>query len=147
MARGWLEFWVLELDGVIAAAQFAFRYRDTVFQLQEGNDPNRSSDRVGVVLRGHVLRHLISEGVRTYDFLGGEPGYKARWGAERRYYLDIKLARPFTSGGAYLRAVHETARSKAWLRESLPPSAWKVLYQMKGYLRGGSGQGPKSVSE
>jgi CelD/BcsL family acetyltransferase involved in cellulose biosynthesis len=136
LARGWLQFWMLELDGSIAAAQFGFRYRGTVFQLQEGNDPDRSSDRIGFVLRGFVLQQLIAEGVRVYDFLGGQLGYKARWGATERYYSDLKLARPFSLGAAYLRAVHESGRTKEWLRQSLPKSAWKTLHAINVNLLG-----------
>jgi len=39
LARQWLEFWLLKLDGRIAAAQFGFRYGNTVYSLQEGFDP------------------------------------------------------------------------------------------------------------
>ena len=57
LRRGWLEFWLLEgLDGTIAAAQFAFRYGDTVYQLQEGLDPAHYPDRAGHILRAHILR-------------------------------------------------------------------------------------------
>ncbi len=38
LARGRLEVWVLELNGTIAAVQYAFRHGSTVFQLQEGFD-------------------------------------------------------------------------------------------------------------
>lgn len=71
LAQGRLDLWVLELDGGVAAAQFGFRYGRQVFQLQEGNDPGHASDRVGFVLRGHVMKQLIADGIHTYDFLGG----------------------------------------------------------------------------
>lgn len=144
LARRWLEFWVLELDGMVAAAQFAFRYRDTVYQLQEGYDPDRSTDRVGVILRAHVMKQLISEGVRVYDFLGGEPGYKARWGAEPRFYTDLKFARPFSWGAAYLSALHQGGKSKEWLRKSLPEPVWSVLHKTNVCLRGGTRSGTQS---
>src|SRR5207253_10658183 len=106
LGRSSLELWALELSGRIAAVQYAFRYGKTVFQLQEGFGPERSSDRVGFVLRGHVMKQLIEEGVRKYDFLAGEPGYKARWSAQAGHYVNYYFARPFSLGSAYLRAVH-----------------------------------------
>jgi CelD/BcsL family acetyltransferase involved in cellulose biosynthesis len=133
--RRWLELWVLELNGEIAAVQFAFRYRDTVFQLQEGYDHTRPSDRAGYVLRGAVLKHLISEGVRNYDFLGGEDAYKARWAAEPGSYRSICLARPFTYAAFLLQTADTAAKSKEWLRSRLPNPAWSFLHQLNMSIR------------
>ena len=127
LARQWLEFWLLELDGKVAAAQFGFRYRDTVYSLQEGFDPAYSSDSVGYVLRAHVLRDLIAAGVRRYDFLWGESPAKARWGVQMCRYVDIHFARPWTRGSMYLHAVHRAGKTKEQLRGLLPPAAWRVL--------------------
>ena len=145
LTRGWLELWVLELNGVIASAQYAFRYGSGVFQLQEGNDPAKSSDRVGFLLRGEVMKQLIAEGVKTYDFLGGEPGYKARWGAQPGHYVDLHFARRFSLGGAYLQAVHSSGESKEWLRKNLPKSAWSALHKIN--LRIGGKDNTKPSSE
>jgi CelD/BcsL family acetyltransferase involved in cellulose biosynthesis len=130
LARDWLELWVLELDGVIAAVQYAFRYERTVFQLQEGVDPARSSDRLGFVLRGHIIKELIAQGVRNYDFLGGELGYKASWAAQMGSYVNLEFARPFSLGSAYLRTLHDARKGKEWLRVHLPTSAWEVLHKI-----------------
>jgi CelD/BcsL family acetyltransferase involved in cellulose biosynthesis len=141
LAEQRLDLWVLELDGNIAAVQFGFRYGRQVFQLQEGNDPKHASDRVGFVLRGHVLKQLIADGIETYDFLGGELGYKARWAAQPRSYLDIHFARPHTLGSAYLLSVENLSRSKGWLRANLPQPAWDLLHNINIRLRG---SGPKA---
>jgi len=137
--RGWLELWVLELNGEVAAVQYAFRYGKTVFQLQEGFDPSRSSDRVGFVLRGRVLESLISEGVTKYDFLAGEPGYKARWSAELRHYNDLHFARRFSLGSIYLQTVSGGKSAKEWLRVHLPKSAWAALHHAHLRIRGSGG--------
>jgi len=134
--RGWLDLWVLELNGEITAVQFAFRYRDTVFQLQEGYDHNHPSDRAGFVLRAEVLRQLITEKVRRYDFLGGEDAYKARWAALPGTYRRICLARPLTAAAMLLRSVDWAERSKNWLRARLPSSAWGLLHQVNIFVRG-----------
>jgi CelD/BcsL family acetyltransferase involved in cellulose biosynthesis len=145
--RGWLELWALELDGEIAAVQFAFRYREKVFQLQEGYDHERTSDRLGYVLRGEVLKQLISEKVRTYDFLGGQDPYKARWGAQQGHYRQIHFARSLGIGAAWLQFVDMATRSKEWLRCRLPSSAWRSLHKahlvVKGTLRSSSENNPK----
>lgn len=114
-----------------AAAQFALRYRDNVFQLQEGYDHNLSSDRPGYVLRGHVLQHFISEKIRIYDFLGGEDSYKLRWGALERHYRNIHFAPTFGIGGAWLHLVDKSKRGKEWLRMKISPVVWTRLHNLK----------------
>ena len=130
LARGWLELWVLELNGEIAAVQYAFRYGTKVFQLQEGYDHKRSSDRPGYVLRGEVLKRLISEKVTSYDFLGGEDPYKTRWGAREGQYRHIHFARKLSAGGLWLLSVNEAGRGKNWLRLKLPSSVWRSLHSV-----------------
>lgn len=132
--RGWLEFWILELDGQIAAAQFAFRYGERVFQLQEGYDPRRRSDRPGYVLRGGALQQLIQENVRTYDFLGGEDAYKTRWGARQAVYRQLHLARAFSLGAVCLACVDKAGRGREWLRKALPSSVWNLLRKAKALI-------------
>lgn len=132
--RGWLEFWILELDGEIAAAQLAFRYGDKVFQLQEGYDHRRNSDRPGYVLRGAVLQRLIQENIRTYDFLGGEDAYKNRWGASQSVYRQIHFAPAFSFGAVWLECVDKAGRMKEWLRQALPASIWSQLRKAKALV-------------
>jgi CelD/BcsL family acetyltransferase involved in cellulose biosynthesis len=131
LARKKLEMWVAELNGNIAAVQFAMRQRDKVYQLQEGYDPAHASDRIGFVLRGAVLKQMISEGVRVYDFLGGKDGYKARWGAQPGCYHDLYFARSLSWGGALLSCAQGTLNAKQWLRTRLPSSVWQVLHRIK----------------
>ncbi len=127
LCRGWLEFWLLELDGEIAAAQFAFRYGETVYQLQEGFDPARSSDRVGQVLRAHIIQQLIADGVRCYDFLGGTSPHKQSWGAQAGSYTDVHFAKPFSRGSLDIRARDSAKAAKLWLRSNAPHRAYSIL--------------------
>lgn len=136
LARNWLEFWLLDLNGQPAAAQFSFRYRDTVYALQQGFDMRHAKLSVQDALRAHVLQEVIRQGARHYDFLGGQSVRKERWGAEVRNYVNIHFARPSSRGRVYLQAVHDTIRSKEWLRNHLPASAWSALHRVNVWLRG-----------
>jgi len=128
LPRGRLEFWILELNGKIAAAQFGLRYATTVFSLQEGFDPEHAADSVGYVLRSEVLKQIIASGVRRYDFLGGTDESKMRWGGELKNYLNLHFARPGSRGSRYLAAQLRSAQVKRWMRENLPA---KVLTGLK----------------
>lgn len=135
LTKNALELWALELDQRIVAVQFAFRHNNRVFQLQEGYDHRRPSDRVGYVLRGGVLKTLIGEGVRVYDFLGGGDSYKARWGAQRGYYRTLCFASRFSKGGIVLQFSTQAAAGKRWLRRKLPDSAWNALREVNRAIR------------
>jgi hypothetical protein len=130
LSRSWLELWGLKIEEQLCAVQFAFRYGDRVYQLQEGYDHTRRSDRLGLVLRSEVLRKLIEENVTLYDFLGGADQYKARWGAKTGYYRTLQFALPFTAGSSILWIARKAAGGKVWLRQHMPSTAWKGLKQI-----------------
>ncbi len=130
LQKNLLEFWVLELNGKVVAAQFGFRHGTTVFCLQEGFDAEYASDSVGFVLRSQVIRDLISQGIRRYDFLGGTDEFKKRWGAEPCDYVNLSFARPRSKGAACLRSLDHARRAKSWLRENLPAGVWSVLHKI-----------------
>jgi CelD/BcsL family acetyltransferase involved in cellulose biosynthesis len=129
--RGWLEFWTLQLDDKPVAAQYGLRYRNAVFSLQEGFDPAYSSDRVGYVLRAHVLKTLIGQGIREYDFLGEEDPSKNRWGAQVGSYADVHFARRLTQGAIYLRMDQTTRDLRNWVRTNLPAPLLRALRKGK----------------
>ncbi|MFZ3258629.1 MAG: GNAT family N-acetyltransferase [Candidatus Acidiferrales bacterium] len=137
LSRNQLEFWLLELNGRPVAAQFGFRFGHTVYLLQEGFDPNLAKDSIGYVLRAHVLRTLIAEGIRTYDFLGGVSDSKARWGAHVHRYVNLQFARPQTAGSFYIRARYGLKEGKESLRSSLSPRLWAFLHAVNVRVRGG----------
>ena len=132
LARKRLEFWVLELNGKVVAAQFGLRHGSTVFSLQEGFDPEYAPDSVGYVLRSQVLKQLITEGIRRYDFLGGTDESKMRWGADLKHYLNIDFARPWSRGSFALAARQKAAAAKAWLRGRLPKTVWQSVKRAAG---------------
>jgi CelD/BcsL family acetyltransferase involved in cellulose biosynthesis len=136
LARGRLQFWLLDLDGKPVAAQFGFCFDRTFFILQEGYDPSYSPDSVGYVLRAHVIRQLIAAGVRRYDFLAGEAASKTRWDAGVTQYVGVHFARPASKGSLYLQMVHAATEGKERLRLHLPEKAWQVLHWLKCKISG-----------
>jgi CelD/BcsL family acetyltransferase involved in cellulose biosynthesis len=120
MERGWLEFWLLELDGETVGAQFCFRHHDTVSLLQEGFHPKYAAEKIGYALKAHLLEEMIRTGARRYDFLGGSDPYKAKFGAHQAKYLNLFIAGPSRLGHLYLALQKQKRKAKAWLKTKLP---------------------------
>ncbi len=131
LERGWLQLWMLELNGANVGAEYDFLWKDTVYCLQGGFDTNMASGHLGYVLRGYVLKQLIETGIGHYDFLAGRESYKGRWAGRETWYFNIQFARPGSRGALYLRLKHKAAETKEWLRQRLPKNAWKLLQNAK----------------
>jgi CelD/BcsL family acetyltransferase involved in cellulose biosynthesis len=124
-----LEFWLLELENETVAAQFCFRYRDTVSLLQEGFHPKYAADKIGYALRAHVLQEMIRTGARRYDFLGGSDQYKSSFGAHQESYLSLHFAGSSLLGKLYLAQRRQSAQVKRWLKNKLPATVMAALRQ------------------
>jgi len=122
LRRGWLEFWLLELDGEIVGAQFCFRCNGTVSLLQEGFHPKYAAEKIGYALRAHVLEEMIRSSAKRYDFLGGDDPYKAKFGAHQKNYLNLTFAGPSRLGRTYLALRRRKRQIKTWLKSKLPAS-------------------------
>lgn len=120
LRRGWLEFWLLELDGEIVGAQFCFRYNGTVSLLQEGFHPKYKAEKIGYALRAHVLEEMILTDAKRYDFLGGDDPYKAKFGARQKNYLNLCFAGPSRIGRIYVAVQRRKRQVKTWLKNKLP---------------------------
>ncbi len=150
LRRNWLEFWLLDIDGKPAVAQYSFRYRETVYALQQGFDVQYAQLCVQDVLRAHVLQQVIPEGVRRYDFLGGVNPRKERWGGDVGHYLHLHFARPRGRGSFYLHAVRNARTSKDWARQHLPAPVLALIRRLKrqnGSLPGQAQPLPKQAGE
>ena len=118
LTRGWLRLWILELDGVPAAAWYGFRFRGTESFYQSGRDPAWDRSAVGSVLLAHTVRQAMEDGVREYRFLrGGEP-YKSRW-ADRDAGLETVALGRGLRGRAVVAAPASVRRLAAPLRQRL----------------------------
>jgi CelD/BcsL family acetyltransferase involved in cellulose biosynthesis len=143
LKRGWLDFWMLELNAVPAAAQFCCRYGDTVYLLQEGFSPDYTKDRVGYALRAKILRHYMEAGVKKYDFMGGSDPYKQKFGARAGSYWNIQFARPRSRGALWLAIENAKEEGRSWLRQHLPEPVMTKLRNLRARLQ----PGPATANE
>ena len=76
LARDRLRLYSLDLGGEVAAMYYFYRFRDTVYLMQSGFDPDHADVKPGQVLLGYIIEHAISEGHKVLDFLKGDHRYK-----------------------------------------------------------------------
>ena len=100
-ARGWLRLYCLELDGAIAAITYCYRFRNRVYLMQAGFDPELAKSNPGKVLLGHALEHAIGEGNDVFDFLKGEHRYKDELATGHRATRGVRVFRNTPGGIAY----------------------------------------------
>lgn len=130
LKRGWLEFWLLTLDDETVAAQFCFRFGNTVYLLQEGFHPRYAAEKIGYALRAHVLQEMIRTGATRYDFLGGADAYKMKYASRQGMYLTLRFARSWR-GRMYLAIHDRKLKLKQWLKNHLPASILALLRHEK----------------
>jgi CelD/BcsL family acetyltransferase involved in cellulose biosynthesis len=140
LRKDWLEFWLLELEGNVVAAQFCFRYRESAYLLQEGFDPESAAHRVGYALRATMLERFIRSGVKRYDFLGGFSDHKRNWGATIGAYRNLQFAPPRSLASCRLALNKRATGGKEWLRNRLPIPVWQLLHKMKLKLAGATAE-------
>jgi CelD/BcsL family acetyltransferase involved in cellulose biosynthesis len=76
MARDRLRLYCLEIAGQVVAMYYFYKFRDRVYLMQSGFDPDFGNVKPGQVLLGHVVEHAIGEGNKVLDFLRGDHRYK-----------------------------------------------------------------------
>jgi len=104
LRRGWLKFSLLEIDAKEAAVEFGFTFRGTYSSLLAGFDPALSLECPALILRAHLLKMLIKEGVHYYDFLGGNEEHKYRSGACDLRFFNINATPRFSPASLWLAA-------------------------------------------
>ena len=99
LARGRLGLWRLMIDGRCAAALIGFVDFGTVHYFQSGFDPD-SPHSLGRIIVGVAIRDSVAAtGVRRFDLMGGEAGYKVDWTADTLESLELECL----SGGVRAR--------------------------------------------
>jgi len=117
LARGWLNIWLLRLDGMAVAAEFQVIDGDTVQALRADFDVAFDATSPGTYLNWQILQQLF-DGRRRYYAMGtGHNTYKLRWSNATRELRGWRLYR-CTPHGVLWKAWEEWLRPKLrWLRQ------------------------------
>ncbi len=135
LSRGWLQFYSLAVNGNYVAHQYCFKYRNTMFLLQEGFDPKWEQHGVGNVLRAYVFRDCIEKMIAAYDFLGGVTPHKLSWGGVIKKSIRGMAGLPTMKNRIFFGLPKAAALGKEGLKAVLPEI---VLAWVKSLSGGGS---------
>ena len=94
LERDRLRFYSLRVGDRYVAHQYCFEYRNRMFLLQEGLDPEWFAHGAGNALRAHVFQDCVARGLEAYDFLGGVTPHKLSWGASVTWSVRITTGPP-----------------------------------------------------
>lgn len=123
LQAGWLRLWLLELDGVPAAAWYGFRFAGVESYYQAGRDPAHERWSVGFVVLVHSMREAAADGMREYRLLRGPEDFKTRFATTDPGIQSVAVARG-AAGTAALAAGIGVA--------VLPPGVRRALTRLAG---------------
>jgi len=99
LERDRLRLYSLRIGSNWIAHQYCFEYRNRMYLLQEGLDPQWFEQGAGNALRAHVIQDCIARGLSVYDFLGGVTPHKLSWGAETTWSVRVTTGPPSLKNG------------------------------------------------
>lgn len=116
LLRDRLRLYCLEADDKIIAMNYFYRFRDRVYLMQSGFDPEFSKHRPGQVLLGYIVEHAIEEGNEVLDFLKGDHRYKNEIANAERETAYLTAYRPNFGAWVYELRLQSLPALKATLK-------------------------------
>jgi CelD/BcsL family acetyltransferase involved in cellulose biosynthesis len=83
----------MRLNERTIAAIYSFFHRETVFCYLQGFDPQFAHLSPGTQLMFSVIEDAVKLGLRRFDFLRGEEGYKLHWRPQGEPTFRIEVPR------------------------------------------------------
>lgn len=132
--RGWLRMYTLYAARRPVASVYGVVHRGKFLYYQSGFDPAWGNKSVGLVLLARTVQDAYAEGLREFDFLRGNEGYKAEWSRGERWTIQLRLWRGVR--GRLARAGHEaTLFGRETVKAALPKDAIETVKKARRLLR------------
>lgn len=88
---GWLDFCVLEFNGVPVALHYGFKYADTLIWYKPSFDIAHADYSPGIVLIKYLIEYAEREGFSTFDFTIGDEAFKDRFCTGHDYNRNVAI--------------------------------------------------------
>jgi CelD/BcsL family acetyltransferase involved in cellulose biosynthesis len=114
--RGWLQLGFLRVDGRAIAFNYSIVVAGTVNVVKVGFDSELRRYAPGTILTRAAIERAYAQGLRRYDFLGGDDRYKLDWTNDVRERVRVQ---------AFGRTGRGIVGFAAW-RYGRPAAKWAV---------------------
>jgi CelD/BcsL family acetyltransferase involved in cellulose biosynthesis len=144
--RDRVRLYCLELSGAVVAMFYFYKFRDRVYLMQSGFDPDFSKLKPGQALLGYIIEHAIGEKQTVLDFLRGDHRYKDELATGERETVHLEVFRPTL--GAYLYRTRRIylpaikAAIKAAVKAPMKGPMKARLLQLRQRFRGTAASAP-----
>ncbi|MFH1776274.1 MAG: GNAT family N-acetyltransferase [Candidatus Omnitrophota bacterium] len=78
-SKGYLNIWILKINGRPIAFEFSLRYKKNIYSLKTGFDEKYYRLSPSVLLDTFVIKNSFDNNANEYDLLGDKDRYKLRW--------------------------------------------------------------------
>ena len=123
------------------ASVYGVVHGDKFNYYQSGYDPNWASRSVGLVLLARTVSDAFAEGLREFDFLRGNEGYKGEWARGERWTIELRLWRG-ARGRAARTALGASVFARETVKAAIPARALDAMRKARRLLRRPEGESP-----
>ena len=121
------------------ASVYGVVHGDKFNYYQSGYDPNWASRSVGLVLLARTVSDAFTDGLREFDFLRGNEGYKGEWARGERWTIELRLWRG-ARGRAARAALGASLFARETVKAAIPARALDALRKTRRLLRRPEGE-------
>lgn len=89
--NGWLNIWLLEIDGHPVSYEYKLLYKNSICGLRTDFDEEYKKSSPGLVLRKAVLKSVFEDNIKEVDMGPGENRYKENWTNNTREHAKILI--------------------------------------------------------
>jgi CelD/BcsL family acetyltransferase involved in cellulose biosynthesis len=132
--RGALRLYTLFAARRPVASVYGVVHGDKWNYYQSGYDPHWASRSVGLVLLARTVQDAYAEGLREFDFLRGNEGYKGEWSRGERWTLRMRLWRG-KRGRAARMALAGATFARETAKAALPKRALETGRRLRRIFR------------
>jgi len=88
-SKGWLNIWLLEINGQTVAYEYKLHYKNSVCGMRSDFDEKYDDISPGAVLRLGVLKNAFEDNLKEFDMGAGEQLYKKNWTDDTREHARV----------------------------------------------------------
>lgn len=99
LKQGWLKLFAVQMNGEPISVIYTFVYDYKVYFYQSGFiEVTERTFSPTIINLSYSMEHCMAAGLKEWDFLKGASDYKARWGSQERYVVQLRLTPPRSKG-------------------------------------------------